>query len=414
MPMKTDDECASAILDVLLVEVDDADRTEHAAWLQTHGCRVHPTSGVSGALEILKRVLPDLAIIQLELPDGSGLALLELAVAGGGTDAVVLVESPGIESAAHALDHGASDYLVRPVDLGRLALVLEQSRRATNLRGNGRLVDPKPSRRDRLGRLDGRSMVMQRVYTAIELVSTSDETVFIFGGTGTGKELAAQTIHGLSRRARGPFVAVNCSAISPNLLESEFFGHERGSFTGADKRRTGLFEQASGSTLFLDEIIELPIGLQSKLLRVLETRLLTRVGGSEQIPIDVRVLAACNSDPHEAVRLGKLREDLLYRLLVFPIRMPTLAERQEDVPSLAQSILDQLNRQYQGNKTFAPSAVRSLRPFSWPGNVRELANRIRRGYILADQTIQPQHLAAPSFVADPCTYPPVRTAPESG
>jgi DNA-binding NtrC family response regulator len=390
--MSTIGDCTSAILDVLLVEGDDIARTTHSAWLKSHGCRVRTAKGVIEARVAIKEAAPDLAIIQLELPDGSGLALLRLAVEGGITDAVVLVESSEIASARLALDCGASDYLISPVDLGRLELLVEQSRHATRLRVAVAASGPIPNGRDGLGNLNGASLAMQHVYLGIERVSTCDETVFLFGGTGTGKEVAAQTIHDLSHRSAGPFVALNCSAISPTLLESEFFGHERGAFTGADKRRAGVFEQAAGGTLFLDELTELPIGLQSKLLRVLETRLLTRVGGNEQIGIDVRVLAASNCDPHEAVRLGKLREDLLYRLFVFPIRMPTLAERQEDVPVLAHSILDKLNRQYKSAKCFEPNALNALGGQAWPGNVRELGNVIRRAYIISEDTIQAQHL----------------------
>jgi DNA-binding NtrC family response regulator len=216
--------------------------------------------------------------------------------------------------------------------------------------------------------------------------------VFVTGESGTGKELVAQTVHSMSKRRDRPFLAVNCGAISPNLIESELFGHEKGSFTGADRRRSGYFEQADGGTLLLDEITEMPIELQVKLLRVLETGVVNRVGSTATVPIQVRVIAASNRDPQEAVSEGMLREDLLYRLCVFPIHLPPLRERGDDVELLAEFFLAEVNGKEETAKRWSDTALQRLREFDWPGNVRELRNVVERAAILADEQIRPEDL----------------------
>jgi len=225
---------------------------------------------------------------------------------------------------------------------------------------------------------------MQTLYDQVSRVAPTEATVLLIGESGTGKELAAQTIHDLSLRRKQPFLPVNCGAISPNLIESEMFGHERGSFTGADRQHKGYFERANGGTLFLDEITEMPIELQVKLLRVLETGVFMRVGTNREIDSDVRVIAATNRDPKEAVADGKLRADLYHRLNVFPLQLPPLRERGKDVELLAQHFLDQLNAQSNTKKGFLPPAMETLRGYHWPGNVRELRNYVQRAYILSD------------------------------
>jgi DNA-binding NtrC family response regulator len=228
---------------------------------------------------------------------------------------------------------------------------------------------------------------MQRVYDMISKVAPTDATVLLLGETGTGKELMAETIHGLSRRHKEPFLPINCGAVSPNLIESELFGHERGSFTGADRQHKGYFERANRGTLFLDEITEMPPELQVKLLRVLETGKVTRIGGNEAFSVDVRVIAATNRRPEEAVAKGKLREDLHYRLNVFPIGLPPLRDRREDVELLAQHFLASLNKEHDTAKEFTRPAVNRLKSHNWPGNVRELKNLVHRAFILADEHI---------------------------
>jgi DNA-binding NtrC family response regulator len=228
---------------------------------------------------------------------------------------------------------------------------------------------------------------MQQLYDKIARVAPTSATVLLIGESGTGKELAARTIHDLSKRKRAPFLAINCGAISPQLIESELFGHEKGSFTGADRQHKGFFERANGGTILLDEITEMSLALQVKLLRVLETGTFVRVGTTQPIATDVRIIAATNKQPGKAVQEGKFREDLYHRLNVFPIQLPPLRERGTDLEMLAEHFLDELNATEGTSKRFAPSAISRLYDHPWPGNVRELKNYVQRAYIMADNVI---------------------------
>ncbi|TCS34695.1 DNA-binding NtrC family response regulator [Paucimonas lemoignei] len=250
------------------------------------------------------------------------------------------------------------------------------------------------------GLMMGAAPAMQKLYHHIARVAPTDATVLLLGESGTGKELAAQSIHAFSLRQKQPFIAVNCGAISPQLIESEIFGHEKGSFTGAERQHKGYFERANGGTLFLDEITEMPIDLQVKLLRVLESGSFMRIGSAQEIACDVRVIAASNRDPEQAVAEGKLRLDLYHRLNVFPIYIPPLRERGEDVALLAQYFLDELNAAHGTAKILTPDALNNLAERKWPGNVRELRNHVQRAYILADQVISVSTLA-PDFEESP-------------
>ena len=234
----------------------------------------------------------------------------------------------------------------------------------------------------RFGCLYGSSSVMQKLYEMLEKVAPTEVPVMLTGESGSGKEMAAQTIHKLSLRKHGPFTAINCGAIPANLIEAELFGHERGSFTGAQKSHKGYFERAAGGTLFLDEITEMAPELQVKLLRVLETNAFTRVGGDKEIKSDVRIIAATNRALENAVSKGLFREDLMYRLAVFPLELPPLRARGEDITLLAQHFLEELNIEYGTDKTFSNQALQNLRSHAWPGNVRELKNVVQRAYIL--------------------------------
>ncbi len=245
---------------------------------------------------------------------------------------------------------------------------------------------------DGLGRLVGRSPSMLRVYDMIALVAPTSSSALLLGETGTGKDLIAETIHGLSTRSSKPFVAVNCGAINPTLIESELFGHESGSFTGASKRRKGVFEQAEGGTLFLDEITEMPLDMQVKLLRVLESREITRVGAEESRAVDFRLIAATNRSPEGAIAQGKLRADLFYRLQVFPIVIPPLRDRQGDVELLAQAFLREFSERAGTTKELAASALDELAAYEWPGNVRELRNVIERACVLAGRHVHAEHV----------------------
>lgn len=251
---------------------------------------------------------------------------------------------------------------------------------------------PPPDATSRLETLFGSSKIMAEVLAQVQRVAPTTATVLITGESGTGKEVTATVIHQESKRSTHPFVVLNCGAISPQLIESELFGHEKGSFTGALNTRRGVFEQANGGTLFLDEVTEMPLELQVKLLRVLETRRFVRVGGEREQETDIRIIAATNRSAEEMAGPGRLRKDLLYRLQVFPIELPPLRDRKEDIRQLAVQFLKNLNEAEEGNKAFSNEALVKLESHSWPGNLRELKNVVQRAYIMADGMITPNDL----------------------
>jgi DNA-binding NtrC family response regulator len=338
---------------------------------------------------------PDVALVDLYLPDGSGIDLLKDLELGTSTEVVLMTGHADVESAVQALRLGASDYLTKPLDIGRLKSILANVasvQPSVSLTPSATVEEGGQATTDRLGLLLGASAPMQALYEMLTRVAPTDASVFLIGESGTGKDLAAQTLHYLSRRAKAPFLPLNCGAISPTLIESELFGHERGSFTGAARRHKGYFERAHMGTLFLDEITEMPIELQVKLLRVLETGTVARIGGDQPVDVDVRVVAATNRDPQKAVTEGKMREDLLYRLQVFPIYMPPLRDRGDDVSLLADYFLGQLNERQGTAKRFTDESLDRLRTHPWPGNVRELKNVVHRAFIMADQDISPRCL----------------------
>ncbi|HEY6552421.1 MAG TPA: sigma-54 dependent transcriptional regulator, partial [Vicinamibacteria bacterium] len=281
---------------------------------------------------------------------------------------------------------GAADYLTKPVDFARVKMALGNVTRALEMRGEITSLRGELRKLGRFGPLVGASPPMQKVYDLIGRVARTDASILISGETGTGKELVAETIHRLSRRSKLPFLAVNCGALSSHLIETELFGHERGSFTGADRMHKGYFERAHGGTLFLDEITE-TVDIQVRLLRALETAAVTRVGGTEPIKVDVRIVAATSRRVEEAVAGGQLREDLYYRLNVFPIHLPPLRERGDDIELLAENILAELNAAEGSGKRFTRACLDRLHRHTWPGNVRELQNVIRRAFILAEDDL---------------------------
>jgi two-component system response regulator AtoC len=284
------------------------------------------------------------------------------------------------------------------VDMGRLLSILRRQPQATELKHEiGELRD-ELRKVGRFGHMLGSSAAMQALYDQLGRVAPTSATVLLVGDSGTGKELAARTIHDLSRRRRSPFLAINCGAISSQLVESELFGHEKGSFTGADRQHRGFFERANGGTIFLDEVTEMPLGLQVKLLRVLETGTFMRVGSSQAVSTDVRIVAATNRNPEQMVADGKFREDLFHRLNVFPVQLPTLSVRGSDLDMLAQHFLDAINRTEGTKKTFAADALSAMAQRQWPGNVRELKNYVHRIYILADDVI---HSPSPTIAPTP-------------
>ena len=367
----------------LIVDDDANTREALAALVQAEGFTAALAGSVEEARIHLVRQRPDVVLMDLRLPDGSGMDLFEDLDDRSSIETILITGHASVETAVEALRMGASDYLTKPVNVPRLKAVLSRVPKSGELRAEiGALRDELRSV-GRFGQLVGRSPAMQEVYEKIARVAPTEATVLVVGESGTGKEIVARTIHELSRRRKNPFLAINCGAISPNLIENEMFGHERGSYTGADRQHKGYFEQAHGGTLFLDEIGEMPLELQVRLLRVLETGTLMRIGTSRVVETDVRVIAATNRDPREAVRAGKLREDLYHRLNVFPLEIVPLRSRAEDIELIAHHFLEELNEACDTRKKFAPGAVARMRQYAWPGNVRELKNFIHRVFIMA-------------------------------
>jgi two-component system, NtrC family, response regulator AtoC len=368
---------------VLIVDDDANTREALAALCAAEGFTTAAAGSVAEARIHLVRQRPDVVLTDLRLPDGSGIDLFEDLEDRASTETILITGHASVESAVDALRLGASDYLTKPINLQRLKAVLARVPKSGELRAEiGHLRD-ELRRLGRFGRLVGRSGAMQEVYDKIARVAPTEATVLLLGESGTGKEIVARTIHELSRRRKHPFLAINCGAISANLIENEMFGHERGSYTGADRQHKGYFEQADGGTLFLDEITEMPPELQVRLLRVLETGTLMRIGTARTVETDVRIVAATNRDPREAVRQGKLREDLYHRLNVFPLEIVPLRNRSDDIELIANHFLEEMNEACGSRKRFAPGAIARMRQYPWPGNVRELKNYIHRVFIMA-------------------------------
>ncbi|MFY2566022.1 sigma-54-dependent transcriptional regulator [Achromobacter ruhlandii] len=375
---------------LLIVDDDDAIRETLAEIGRDSGFSVALAASVKDAMIQLERQAPDLVLTDVRLPEGSGMDIFK-NVAAASAEVVVMTGHGTLDNAVQALRLGATDYLVKPICMERLNEIM--ARIVSNAGGEpAGLPFEEPGR---FGKMYGTSAPMRELYRQIGRVAPSDVTVLLIGESGTGKELAAHAIHELSARRQRPFIAVNCGAISPHLIESEMFGHERGSFTGADRQHKGYFERADGGTLFLDEVTEMPLDLQVKLLRVLETGRFMRVGTNREIGCDIRIVAATNRNPEQAVQEGKLREDLYYRLNVFPLQLPPLRERGEDVLFLAERFLQAQNEETGRSKAFAPGAAQTLSQYEWPGNVRELKNFVRRAFIMAEGDELDAELLAP-------------------
>ena len=356
-----------------------------AEFVEREGFAAIPAGTLEEARAEMAARPPDILLVDVGLPDGSGLDILDGLDAAAAPEVVLITGNATVETAVDALRRGFVDYLTKPVDFARLRMALANLARTLEMKGQIGTLRSELRKLGRFGPLIGASAPMQRVYDLIGRVAPTEAGVLITGETGTGKEVVAQTIHALSRRSKQPFVPVDCGAVSANLIESELFGHERGSFTGADRLHKGYFERAHRGTLFLDEITEMPLELQVKLLRVLETSSISRVGGSDSIKVDVRIVAATNRRLEEAVAAGKLRQDLLYRLNVFPIELPPLRERGEDVALLAEHFLAQINAAEGTAKQFTAAGRARLREHGWPGNLRELKNAVQRAFIMADE-----------------------------
>ena len=367
--------------------VDDEAGVRESLRMLLHGeCEVVLAESADAALARVAEARPDLILLDLVMPGRSGLELLEeLRQQGEPPPVIVLTATKTITTAVEAMKLGAADYVTKPFEVDALRIKVRNLLQHRALEERVAELTEELEDRSRFGALIGRSEAMRRVFRTIERVARSRANVLVSGESGTGKELVARAIHELGPTAAGPFVAINCAAIPEPLMESELFGHERGSFTDATERRIGKFEQASGGTLFLDEIAELPTGVQAKLLRALQERSVERVGGREPIAVDARFVAATNRDLPREVAAGRFRQDLFYRIHVVPIELPPLRERREDVRLLAEAFLARNSGEGAGPpRRLAREALAALERHAWPGNVRELQNAIERAVALCD------------------------------
>ncbi len=386
---------------VLIVDDEQAARVGLSEIVTAWGYETQTAGDGFEALDIANDFSPTAVITDVLMPKLDGFGLLNRLHDEFPDTAVILLTGQGsIEDAVRAVkEEGAFYYFEKPINTRQLNVVLQRAIEQAATQHENTRLRRQLGEYGVFGRLVGSSHAMRQIYTVIEQVATSAVSVLITGESGTGKEVVAQTIYQLSPRASRPFVPINCSAIPESLMESELFGHERGAFTGAIARREGCFELANTGTLFLDEIAEMPVMLQAKLLRVLEDRKVRRLGGAKETPVDVRVLAATNKDPHEAVRRGDLREDLLYRLNVIHIKLPPLRERREDIPLLTEFMIKELGERHQRpGRIISPEVLEIFARHLWPGNVRELRNVIEHAVVVCEgQRLEKQHLPPQMF-----------------
>jgi len=397
---------------VLVVEDDASQRSDMAEMVISCGFDVTVASDGREALARMSTTSISVIVTDLMMPRMDGFALLkELAARGDQTPAIVLTARGGIDNAISVVhDLKAFWFLEKPVQPGVLRTLLERAIEKHHLLQEADRLQRQLSYQGVLGDLIGESPRMLEIFSLIRQVAPTTASVLISGESGTGKELVARAIHSFSTRSTGPFVAINCAALPESLMESELFGHEKGAFTGAAERRQGCFEQAHNGTLLLDEIGEMPIATQAKLLRVIEESKVRRLGGAADLPVSVRVLAATNRAPEKAVENKHLREDLYYRLNVFHIPLPPLRERKEDIPAISAALIRDLNRKHGCRVTgLSPEVLERFQESSWPGNVREMRNLIERAVIVAAEgEIQPRHL--PSVITPATASAPVRSA----
>ena len=388
--------------DVLLVEDKESLRRVLCMTLEAAGYSVTEAADARAAIDEIARVPHKIVLTDLRMPDGSGIDVLRAAKAADNEVPVIVMTAYGsIDEAVQAMKDGAHDFLQKPVDSNHLLLLVERALEQSRLRTENLLLREEWSKRYGFPRIIGESEAIKRAVTETQRVAPTDATVLLLGESGTGKELFARAVHHLSNRRDRPFVAINCAAIPETLIENELFGHERGAFTGAGERKLGKFELAGGGTVFLDEIGELPLAVQGKLLRVIEEKAVDRIGGKSAIPVDVRVVAATNRDLRAAVDDGEFRGDLFFRLAVFPIEIPPLRERGDDVALLARHFAAQLGKELRGREaTLSESSITAIAAHNWPGNVRELQNSIERACILSDSAqLEPGDLGLATEVA---------------
>jgi len=373
---------------ILVVDDDDAHRTMLKTLIGGWGYDISQANDGSVAIEMVNQQPFDLILMDIRMLKTSGLEALEqIKLINPAIPVIIMTAYSSIDTAVEAIKKGAYDYLTKPLDFDRLRLIMDRAMEHVSLKvENLKLKSEIDSRFDRQ-QIIGNGPAMTALLETVSQVAPSEATVLITGQSGTGKELIAGAIHHNSPRRDGPFVKINCAAISENLLESEMLGHEKGSFTGANRRKEGRFVQADNGSLFLDEVSEMPLGMQVKLLRVLQERELTRVGGEAVLKVDVRVIAATNRNLEEMVTAGEFRQDLYYRLDVVELNVPELAHRREDIPLLAQAFLSSFaEKNHKRIKGFTPQAMDVLVRYDWPGNVRELMNAVERAVVLARDT----------------------------
>jgi len=380
---------------VLVVEDNDLEREITTETLRDEGFSVEQAATGKRAMELLGPTRFDVVLTDLMMPGMSGEELLDKVHTAYPSCQVVILTAHGtIESAVQAMKNGAFYYLTKPTDREALVMTVAKAAELSNLQQENQLLKRRLEGKFELEGVVGQDPAIQEVIRMVRKVAPSNSTVLIQGDSGTGKELVARAIHRNSPRAERPFVAINCSAIPDTLIENELFGHERGAFTGATERKIGLFESANGSTLFLDEIADLPQGLQAKILRVLQEKEIRRVGGNESFRVDVRLVTATNKNLAEEVAEGRFREDLYYRVNVVTITVPPLRERQGDIPLLANHALAKFGHLAEGRvKEISREAMEILLDYSWPGNVRQLESAIERAILLCEgDTIAPRDL----------------------
>ncbi len=382
---------------ILLIEDEKLMRVTLEDSLRSAGCDVLSFDTGADALDALKNASFDLVVTDVWLPDISGFDILREIMLSKDAQVIVMTGFGTIKDAVQAIKLGAFDYITKPFALDEFLLLVERALEMKRLREENRQLRKDINRCYSVPNIIGESEEIRKVFSLIEKVSASDATVLILGESGTGKELVATTIHYQSRRKDKPLIKVNCAALPEGLIESELFGHERGAFTGAVKRKPGRFELANGGTIFLDEIGDLPLATQSKILRVIQEREFERIGGTGTLTVDVRLITATNKNLEEEVKAGRFREDLYYRLNVIPISLPPLRERREDIPSLIEFFLDKYNARLSKGVRFSKGAVEELLRYDFPGNVRELENIIERCMTLsASEVITEEEL--PSFI----------------
>ena len=370
---------------VLVVDDDHAHRTMLNTLISGWGHIVSEADDGSTAIEKVKASSFDLVLMDVRMVKVSGLEALEaIKSVNPAIPVIIMTAYSSVETAVEALKQGAHDYLTKPLDFEKLRLTIERAMEHTRLKQENRLLRQTLGQQFDSQNIIGKSPAMLKLLETVAQVAASEATVLISGESGTGKELIAGAIHYNSLRKDGPFIKINCAAITETLLESELFGHEKGAFTGADRRKDGRFSQAHGGTLLLDEVSEMSLMMQVKLLRALQEREFNRVGGENTIQVDVRVIAATNKDLLEQVNAGEFRDDLYYRLNVVELKVPSLSARKEDIPLLAQHFLETFAAKNRKEiKGFTPKAMDNLIRYDWPGNVRELMNAIERGVVLA-------------------------------